>query len=351
MSIRETSGYESTNEFRGRIGLQFFAEGEDGGAGGADMDGDFGSDFEAGLLGDTLENQQSAEQDDGEGAANGLENQQPGGQQGEPENQPPDKVNSSAGAREGALGQGGVQQEGQPPAAQQQAWPAPVPMTYNGQQILLPAEAVQALRGALGMDPIELLQKGMNYDRKAERELRLIDQFAQGAGLSRAQYIEQLEAAQRQQELAAEVEKCRAEFPDTPDAALRAIAEGRMAAKRAAAQQQAVQREQQLAAVRQRAANAVEQARQKAEIKAWDDYEQIAGVHTREDIPPRVLELVQKEGMSPVAAHYRYQTEQKDQQLGIQQKAAQNRQQSVGSLAGDAATGGFEADFMKGFGY
>lgn len=169
--------------------------------------------------------------------------------------------------------------------------------------------------------------------------------------MSRAQYIEQLEAAQRQQELAAEVEKCRAEFPDTPDAALRAIAEGRMAAKRAAAQQQAVQREQQLAAVRQRAASAVQQARQQAEVKAWDDYEQIAGVHTREDIPPRVLELVQKEGMLPVAAHYRYQAEQKDQQLGIQQKAAQNRQQSVGSLAGDAATGGFEADFMKGFGY
>ena len=351
MSIRETSGYESTNEFRGQIGLQFFAEGEDGGADGADMDGDFGSDFEAGLLGDTLENQQGAEHDGGEGAANGLENQQPGGQQGEPENQPPDKVNSSAGAREGALGQGGAQQEGQPPAAQQQAQPAPVAMTYNGQQILLPAEAVQALRGALGMDPIELLQKGMNYDHKAERELRLIDQFAQGSGMSRAQYIEQLEAAQRQQELAAEVEKCRAEFPDTPDAALRAIAEGRMAAKRAAAQRQAVQREQQLAAVRQRAASAVQQARQQAEVKAWDDYEQIAGVHTREDIPPRVLELVQKEGMSPVAAHYRYQAEQKDQQLGIQQKAEQNRRQSVGSLAGDAATGGFEADFMNAFGY
>lgn len=350
MSEWKTSICESTNEFRGRIGLQFFAEGE-GGMDGADMDGDFSSDFEAGLLGDTLENQQGAEQDGGEGAANGLENQQPGGQQGEPENQPPDKVNSSAGAREGALGQGGVQQEGQPPAAQQQARPAPVAMTYNGQQILLPAEAVQALRGALGMDPIELLKKGMNYDHKAERELRLIDQFAQGSGMSRAQYIEQLEAAQRQQELAAEVEKCRAEFPDTPDAALRAIAESRMAAKRAAAQQQAAQREQQLAAVRQRAASAVQQARQQAEVKAWDDYEQIADIHTKEDIPPRVLELVQKEGMLPVAAHYRYQAEQKDQQLGIQQKAAQNRQQSVGSLAGDAATGGFEADFMKGFGY
>ena len=327
--IRETSGFGSETQ----------------------MDGDFGSDFEAGLLGDTLENQQGAEQNGGGSADGGLENQQPDGQQGKPETQPPDKVNSSAGAGEGALGQSGEQQDAQPSVAQQQAQPAPVAMTYNGQQILLPAEAVQALRSALGLDPVELLQKGMNYDNKAARELRLIDQFAQGAGLSRQQYIEQLEAAQRQQELAAEMEKCRTEFPDTPDAALKAIAESRIATKRAAAQQQAAQREQQLAAVRQRAANAVEQARQQAVVKAWDDYEQIADVHKKEDIPPRVLELVQKEGMSPVAAHYRYQAEQKDQQLGIQQKAAQNRQQSVGSLAGDAAASGFEADFMKGFGY
>lgn len=314
-------------------------------------DGDFGSDFEAGLLGDTLENQQGAGQDDGGNAGGGLENQQPDGQQGEPETQPPDKVNSSAGAREGALGQGGAQQDDQLLAAQQQAQPAPVPMIYNGQQILLPAEAVQALRGALGMDPVELLQKGMNYDNKAARELRLIDQFAQESGMSRQQYIEQLEAAQRQQELAAEMEKCRTEFPDTPDAALKAIAESRIATKRAAAQQQEVQRQQQLAALRQRATSAVEKARQQAAVKAWDDYEQISGAHTAQDVPPRVLELVQKEGMSPVAAYYRYQAEQKEQQLGIRQKAEQNRQQSVGSLAGDATPGGFEADFMKGFGF
>ena len=32
MSIRETSGYESGSEIRNWIGLQFFAEGGDGGA-------------------------------------------------------------------------------------------------------------------------------------------------------------------------------------------------------------------------------------------------------------------------------------------------------------------------------
>ena len=94
-----------------------------------------------------------------------------------------------------------------------------VPLIYNGQRILLPADAVQALTGALGANPIELLQKGMNYDAKGEREFRLLDQYAEASGLSRAQYIEQLERTQNEQLLEQEIEKCRGEFPETPDAA------------------------------------------------------------------------------------------------------------------------------------
>ena len=132
--IRETSGIDSTTQ----------------------MDGDFGTDFEAGLLGDGLEDQQTGEQDPGEGGADGLENQQPEGQQEQPEDN---------------------QQGGQePPAeARQEQPPQLVPMTFNGQQIMLPQEAVQQLRGALGTDPVALLQKGMNYDHKAERELRVLE--------------------------------------------------------------------------------------------------------------------------------------------------------------------------------
>ena len=85
MSEWETSICESGNELRSQIGLQFFAESNDGGEASADMDGDFGSDFEDGLFDGDLENQQTAEQDTGEGADGGLENQQPDGQQGEPE--------------------------------------------------------------------------------------------------------------------------------------------------------------------------------------------------------------------------------------------------------------------------
>lgn len=316
MSNWEASNYESGNELRSRIGLQFFAKGEDGGADqGADMDGDFGTDFEAGLLGDGLESQQTAEQDTGDGGADGLESQQPEGRQGQPED-------NQKGGQE-------------PPAeAQQEQPPQLVPMTYNGQQIMLPQEAVQQLRGALGRNPIELLEKGMNYDHKAERELRLLDQYAAASGLTRTQYLAQLEQAQQQAKLAAEIEKARGEFPEAPDAALQEIARNRVAAKRAAEQQQAQQRQQAVQQAQQRAQTAVQEARRKAELAAWAEYGKIAGIGTNDDVPARVLELVQKEGMTPVAAHWRYQAEQAQQQNEINKKDQQNRQQSAGSLTG-----------------
>lgn len=332
MSIRETSGYESGSEIRNWIGIQFFAEGGDGGADtGADMDGDFGSDFAAGLLDDGLESQQAAEQETGEGADGGLESQQPDGQQEKPEDK----------------------QEGgqEPPAeAQQEQPPQLVPMTFNGQQIMLPAEAVQQLRGALGRNPIELLEKGMNYDHKAERELRVLDQYAAASGMTRAQYLAQLEQAQQQQELAAELEKARSEFPEgTPDAALQEIAKSRVASKRAAEQQQRAQQQAAVQQVQQRAEQAVQEARRKAEIAEWDRYEQMAKVHKPEDIPPRVMELVQQQGLKPTEAHLQYQLEQAQQQNAIKKKDQQNRQQSAGSLTGSDSPGGFEAEFMKAF--
>ena len=315
MNIRKTSGYESTSEFRHWIGLQFFAEGGDGADTGADMDGDFGSDFEAALSGDGLEDQQPAAQDTDEGAADGLENQQPEGQQEEPENK-------------GA-------EDGQQPSPAQQERP-PVPLTYNGQQILLPGEAVEALRGALGIDPVGLIQKGMNYDHKAARELRLLDQYAAASGMTRQQYIGKLEAAQRQQELAAEVEKCRGEFPEgTPDAALTEIAKNRIASRQAAERQQAMQRQSELQQVQQRAQQAVNQARQQEARRGWDAFEQLTGIHEAKDVPARVLELV-RTGASPVAAWWQHQSEQKDTQLQIKAQNQKNKAASAGSMAGGA---------------
>lgn len=312
----KTSNHMDGSEIRDSIGLQYFAEDGNTSDTGADMDGFNGDDFLAALEGnDGLEDQQTAAEGAEETVQDGAENQRAEEQQEEPENQPPE---------------GGEV----PPETVEQPVQT-VPLVYNGQQILLPADAVQALTGALGANPVELLQKGMNYDRKAEREIRVLDQYAEAAGMNRQQYLEQLEGARNEQLLSAEIEKCRAEFPETPDAALKAIAEGRMASRRAAEAQAAEQQQAELTAMQQRIDQTVEQARQAANEKAWDEYETLAGVHKPEDIPPRVMELVNSEGMTPVAAHWRYQAEQNQQAVRIAEKNQTNRQTSPGSVAGN----------------
>lgn len=284
--------------------------------GNEDMDGFNGDDFLAALEGnDGLEDQQTAAEGAEETVQDGAENQRAEEQQEEPENQP--------------------SEDGEVPPETAEQPVQTVPLVYNGQQILLPADAVQALTGALGANPVELLQKGMNYDRKAEREMRVLDQYAEAAGMNRQQYLEQLEGARNEQLLSAEMEQCRTEFPDTPDAALKAIAEGRMASRRAAEAQAAEQRRAELTAMQQRIDQTVAQARQEANEKAWDEYEVLAGVHKPEDVPPRVMELVNSEGMTPVAAHWRYQAEQNAQAVQIEKKNNQNKMTSPGSVQGN----------------
>lgn len=312
----KTSNHMDGSEIRDSIGLQYFAEDGNTSDTGADMDGFNGDDFLAALEGnDGLEDQQTAAEGAEETVQDGAGNQRAEEQQEEPENQPPE---------------GGEV----PPETVEQPVQT-VPLVYNGQQILLPADAVQALTGALGANPVELLQKGMNYDRKAEREMRVLDQYAEASGMSRQQYLEQLESARNEQLLSAEIEKCRAEFPETPDAALKAIAEGRMASQRAAAAQAAEQRRAELTAMQQRIDQTVEHAREEADARAWEEYVSLSGVKSFEEVPKRVLELVQQEAMTPVAAHWRYQAELNQQAVRIAEKNQTNRQTSPGSVAGN----------------
>lgn len=312
----KTSNHMDGSEIRGGIGLQYFAEDGNTSDTGADMDGFNGDAFLESLTGENgLENQQAAAEGEEETVQDGAEDQRTEEQQEEPENQP--------------LEGGEV-----PPEAVEQPVQT-VPLVFNGQQILLPADAVQALTGALGANPVELLQKGMNYDRKAEREMRVLDQYAEAAGMNRQQYLEQLEGARNEQLLSAEMEQCRTEFPDTPDAALKAIAEGRMASRRAAEAQAAEQRRAELTAMQQRIDQTVEQAREEADARAWEEYVSLSGVKSFEEVPKRVLELVQQEAMTPVAAHWRYQAEQNQQAVRIAEKNQTNRQTSPGSVAGN----------------
>lgn len=326
----KTSNHMDGSEIRDSIGLQYFAEEGNTSDTGADMDGFNGDDFLAALEGnDDLENQQTAAEGAEETVQDGAENQRAEEQQEEPENQP--------------------SEDGEVPPETAEQPVQTVPLVYNGQQILLPADAVQALTGALGANPVELLQKGMNYDRKAEREMRVLDQYAEAAGMNRQQYLEQLEGARNEQLLSAEIEKCRAEFPETPDAALKAIAEGRMASQRAAAAQAAEQQRAELSAMQQRIDQTVEQAREEADARAWEEYVSLSGVKSFEEVPKRVLELVQQEAMTPVAAHWRYQAELNQQAVRIAEKNQTNRQTSPGSMTGTGEESGFEADFLRAF--
>lgn len=297
--------------------------------GNEDMDGFDESEFLAALEGSDAEDQRGTNEGNEENVQDGAEDQRAEEQPEEPENQP--------------------SEDGEAPPETAEQPVQTVPLVFNGQQILLPADAVQALTGALGANPVELLQKGMNYDRKAEREMRVLDQYAQAAGMNRQQYLEQLEGARNEQLLSAEIEQCRTEFPETPDAALKAIAEGRMASRRAAEAQAAEQRRAELTAMQQRIDQTVEQAREEADARAWEEYVSLSGVKSFEEVPKRVLELVQQEAMTPVAAHWRYQAEQNQQAVRIAEKNQTNRQTSPGSMTGTGEESGFEADFLRAF--
>lgn len=311
----KTSNHMDGSEIRDSIDLQYFAEDGNTSDTGADMDGFDESEFLAALEGSDAENQRGTNEGNEENVQDGAEDQRAEEQPEEPENQPPEG--------------------GEVPPETVEQLVQTVPLVYNGQQIMLPADAVQALTGALGANPVELLQKGMNYDRKAEREMRVLDQYAEAAGMNRQQYLEQLEGARNEQLLSAEIEKCRAEFPETPDAALKAIAEGRMASQRAAAAQAAEQQRAELSAMQQRIDQTVEQAREEADARAWEEYVSLSGVKSFEEVPKRVLELVQQEAMTPVAAHWRYQAEQNAQAVQIEKKNNQNKMTSPGSVQGN----------------
>ena len=321
----KTSNSTDGKTVRDLIGLQFFAEDGDG----ADMDGFDESEFLAALEGSDAEDQRGTNEGNEENVQDDAEDQRAEEQPEEPENQP--------------------SEDGENSDAAQTAAPQTVPFKWKDTEILLPAEAVNALQSALGTNPVELLQKGMNYDAKGEREFRLLDQYAEASGMSRQQYLEQLESARNEQLLSAEIEKCRAEFPETPDVALKAIAEGRMASQRAAAAQAAEQQRAQLTAMQQRIDQTVEQAREEADARAWEEYVSLSGVKSFEEVPKRVLELVQQEAMTPVAAHWRYQAELNQQAVKIAEKNQTNRQTSPGSMTGTGEENGFEADFLRAF--
>lgn len=219
-----------------------------------------------------------------------------------------------------------------------------VQLRYNGNAFAVPVSAVRAISGAIGQaDVVGLLQKGMNYESKAERELRLLDQFAAAQGVNRAQYLDFLEQHMNEYALTQETERVRGTMPEgTPDEALRKIAEGNLKDRRAAQKQESVRR---------RAAE-IEQQRQAqaqriyTDRARWAAYLKASGVKKAADVPEEVRKLV-KDGMSPLEAHYTVENRRLQQELAAAKKNNRNRETAPGSLG---TSGGDQADaFLAGF--
>ncbi len=221
----------------------------------------------------------------------------------------------------------------------------PEPRTISiegGKDIVLGADVLAALQSATGADPEALIQKGLSYDRKAQRELALLDRYAGESGMTRERYLDALENMVEDRKLQSEIEKARGEFPDAPEDALALIARQRREAEKARERQREDDDRKALKAGRERVRRMVEETRRRNMKAAADEYEKVSGVRRVEDIPERVRELV-REGMTPVAAHWRYtaETEQaKAKERGeIERKQAENRAASPGSMRGAGADG------------
>lgn len=277
---------------------------------------------------------------DGEAFLAGLGVAEDGGDQTEQT----DGESEGAGEAAGGDQTGGDSETAEPEtepqdAAEPPAQTAPVMVLRNlDRSYDLPLDAVQSIARVLGVtvnDAVALVQKGMNYESKGQREARLLQGLAQSAGLDYNAFLAKAENEQRDLRVQAEMQRIRTEFPEgTPDAALRRIAEGNLASQRA---------REQIDAVRNRQSREAEAQRAKLEpfrelLRARPDIKSVA------DYPKGTIELI-RGGMSPLAAvlqaerdNARRETQEMRERLAIAQKNKENRQQAVSSMSSGAKT-------------
>ena len=324
---RETSVLTG-HEVRDQIGLQYFADGADEGAG-SGTDGESGDAFLAALMGDELEDQQLGGADSGEegGTQDGGENQS---------------------AEDAATDEPEQQEGGEPPAQTPPEPPSAPPemvnMIFNGRSFALPKQAVQAISQTLGQDATTLLQKGMNYENKASREMRLLNNLAQASGKDLATFLTESEASVDELYLERARAQVRAELPEgTPDEAIERLAQKQVLEERHQREFAAFQQRQ----AEERAAQQRAAAEQQAQVEPWNRFAALfadeLGIRTVEDtskVPDEVFQLV-RGGLDPVAAMYKFKLDQKVNELTQKQaeldaarKNNENRGRTPGSMQG-----------------
>ena len=314
--------WKTSNSFFQRVGIQFFAEDE----GGGDAFMEAFEDIDAG------EDQPATDDPKPQDTP-------------EAEPQTTEQVDKPEKPAEEQPGTGEDQQ-------QPDAKPAPtermVPLVYNGQRTALPESAVMALSRALGgSDVVSLLQKGMNYEARGQREISILDRYAQAGGYdNRAAYMDAMEQQLSQHRIDTEVKRLQEQYPEIPEEALRPLAErtvnDRIAQEKSQADQQA------------RQASMEEFQRKGREMtRPWMEFLRAYPNVDPKSLDKEFFELVNT-GLHPQAAYERQQgekaraeAEKLKEQIKAAEKNSRNRQQTVGSMASD----GDNADsFLSGFG-
>lgn len=215
-----------------------------------------------------------------------------------------------------------------------------VTLNFGAGAVNVPADAVIAFSQALGQDVTGVIQKGLAYDSKNNREIGILERYAKSARVSLDEYVDFLEKGAEKQEVQMEVNRLRGQYPeDTPDEALEDIAKNVIAQRREAETRQ--QQEQQTAMQAQ-------VSQQMAQMRAGEIQQGVAAfmqqhpeIRSSADVPQEVWEIMNAPGMTLAAAWERWQAQQAQaeaeqlrQQLEIERKNKQNRQQSAGSQQG-----------------
>lgn len=220
--------------------------------------------------------------------------------------------------------------------------PAPqyVTLNFGAGAVNVPADAVSAFSQALGQDVAGVIRKGLAYDSKNAREIGILERFARSSNMSLGEYVDFLEQNAEAQEIQNEMEHLRARYPeDTPEEALADIAKNVLAQRREAETRQQQEQQNMMQA---------QVSRQMAQMRSQEIGQGVAAfmqqhpeIRSSADVPQEVWDIMNTPGMTLAAAWERWQAqqaqaeaEQLKQQLEIERKNQQNRQQSAGSQQG-----------------
>ena len=185
----------------------------------------------------------------------------------------------------------------------------------------------------LSMDElIANAQKGLDYDHVREErdqlrqspEISLLDRLSKAAGMTRSEYVAAVEQRQKEQEIAAQMQR------GIPEEAARRLQKLEEAETRREAE---------------------ERAREAAQVRNQDLMDFIKAYPDVQEFPEEVLAAISK-GEKPLYAYQAYENRQLKTKLAAFQKNEENKQKTAGSMKGsgtpeeaDAFSSGFDSAF------